>query len=373
MGRGGGGGGGSFGGGRGGGGSFGGSRGGGGRSGGFGGFSGGRGGGSFGGFGGSSFKPGGGSSFGGGSYRPSSGGSFGGSFLGAFLGSRMGRSSGGGNYVPAGGGGNYGPSGGGGASGPSGGGSAKGCGTAIIVVVILAIVFIILFAALNSSSPDVAKSTIKREPLPEGSVNETEYYTDELDWIKSGTALQKGLRYFYDKTGVQPYVYITDTVNGSNYPTQEDLADFANGLYDKLFTDEAHLLLVFFEYTPSDYMDYYVPGTQAKGVIDQEAGDILLDYIDKNYYDSGLTEDELFSKSFSEAADRIMEVTKSPWIGVLIVLGVIVVVVILFFWWKNVKKQKNLEAEQTEKILNTPLERFSDREAEDLKDKYDDK
>lgn len=339
-------GGGSFGGSRGGGGSFGGSRGGGGRSGGS--FGGSRGGGSF---GGGSF---GGGSFGGGGYRPGGGGSFGSSFLGAYMGSKMGGgSSGGGNGYR-----------------PSGGSSKSGCGTAVIILVIFVIVIAIIFA-LSSGGTDVTRSTVAREPLPKGSVNETEYYTDELGWIGNRTVLTAGLKHFYDKTGVQPYVYITDTVNGSNYPTSGDLQNFANNLYDELFTDEAHILLVFFEYSPGDYMDYYVTGTQAKGVVDTEAGDILLDYIDKNYYDSSLSEEEFFSDSFSDAADRMMEVTKSPWISILFVLGIIVIVIILFSWWKHAKKQKNLEAQQTEQILNTPIEKYSDSEVENLADKYD--
>lgn len=342
---------------RGGGGSFGGSRGGGGRSGGSSG--GGRGGGSFGGgsFGGSGGSFGGGSFGGGGSYRPGSGGSFGGSFMGAFIGSKMGSgSSGGGN--------NNTPS--------SGGSSRRGCVTAVVILVVLVIIIAVVFA-VSSGDTDVTKSTVAREPLPKGSVSETDYYKDDLGWIENKAVLISGLKHFYEKTGVQPFVYITDTVNGSHYPSYSDLETFANNKYDELFTDEAHLLLVFFEYeaNPGKYMDYYVTGTQAKGVIDSEAATILLDYIDKNYYNTGMSEDEFFGKSFSDAADRIMEVTKSPWIIVLVVLGVIVVIALLFTWWKHAKKQKNLEAQQTEQILNTPLEKYSDSEAENLAKKYD--
>lgn len=347
---------------RGGGGSFGGSRGGGGRSGGS--FGGGRGGSSFGrgsgSSGGSSFGRGssssGGSFFGGGSYRSSGGGSFGSSFLGAYLGSKSGGGSSGGGNNPR-------PS--------NGDGSRRGCGTALIVLLVF-IIIIAIVIAISSGGTDVTKSTVAREPLPKGSVNETGYYTDELGWISNKTAFTAGLKHFYEKTGIQPYVYITDTVNGSHYPSSSDLQNYANNLYDELFTDEAHLLLIFFEYTPGDYMDYYVTGTQAKGVIDTEAGDILLDYIDKYYYDSSLTEDQMFSKAFSDAADRVMEVTKSPWILVFVVFGIIIVIAILFYWWKHAKKQKNLEAQQTEKILNTPIEKYSDSELEDLAEKYDD-
>jgi uncharacterized membrane protein len=330
---------------RGGGGSFGGSRGGGGRSGGFGGsFGGGR----SGGFGGS-------------------GGSFGGN-----------RSSNQGSGSPFRSGG---PGFGfGGRRYYGGGPGGCGCGTLPILLIVFIIIFIMISAGRCSvfdntgNSSDITTSTVKREPLPKGSVNETDYYTDTMVpiWITNPTELLRGMKYFYQKTGVQPYLYITDTINGSHTPTESEIADYANSLYDELFTDEAHLLFVFFEYDDS-YMDWYVTGTQAKTVIDTEAGDIFLDYIDRNYYISSLSDEEFFSNSFKDAADRIMNVTQSPWISVLIILGVCVLAVVLFIWWQNAKKQKNLEAQQTEQILKTPLEKFGDTEAEDLAKKYDEK
>jgi len=201
-------------------------------------------------------------------------------------------------------------------------------------------------------------------------VNETIYYTDNLDWISNRTTLIAGLKHFYQKTGVQPHLYITDTVNGSHEPTTSDLDEFANGLYDQLFTDEAHILLVFFEYG-GGYMDRYVCGTQAKTVIDTEAADILLDYIDRYYYDENMSDELYFSKAFSDAADRIMTVTRSPWIPVLLVSGIVVLAAIMLVWWQNAKNQKNLEARQAEEILKAPLEKFGNTEAEELAKKYD--
>lgn len=349
MGRGGGGGGGGFGGG----GSFGGSFGGGGRIGG-----GGRGGGSFGGGrGGGSF----GGGFGG-------GGGGGGGWLGPFLlGNILGRQSSGGGTGGTGGGPDR-------KKGRGGG----GCGT-ILAIVLIFFILAILVTSLSSmfsgssGGSNITASTVQREPLPKGSVNETGYYKDELGWIKSDTTLTSGMKHFYEKTGTQPYLYLTDTVNGSHSPTQAELKTYAESLYSKLFTDQAHVLLVFFEYNSnSQYMDYYVAGTQAKQVIDTEAGNILLDYIDRYYYDKSLNEDQLFSKSFSDSADRIMTVTKSPWIPVLIVLGVVVLVAVGFFWWIRAKKQKDLEAKRTEELLKTPLEKFGDTEAEELAKKYED-
>lgn len=216
-------------------------------------------------------------------------------------------------------------------------------------------------------------STVEREPLPKGSVNETPYYTDEAGWIGNETAATAGLRHFYEKTGVQPHVYITDEINGSRDASFEEVEAFTEGLYDDLFTDEAHLLLMFYEPVPDQYMTYYVTGTQAKQVIDTEAGDILLDYIDRNYYDGNLSDEEFFSNSFRDAADRIMEVTTSPWIPVMITFGVALLAGIGFLWWRNKKEQEALEAKRTEEILKTPIDTFGkDSEADELAKKYSD-
>jgi len=236
----------------------------------------------------------------------------------------------------------------------------------------LIVIGIVIAAISSGGGSSITSSTKNRVPLAKGMVHETAYYTDELNWIKSESTLESGMKHFYDKTGVQPYLYLTDTVNGSHSPTQDELAAYANSLYDKLFTDEAHILVVFFEYNSnSQYMDYYVTGTQADTVIDKEAGSILLDYIDRYYYDKSLNEDQFFSKAFSDAADKMMTVTTSPWIPVMIVLGVGVVLIVGFIWWSNAKRQKELEAKRTEELLNTPLEKFGDKEVEDLAKKYE--
>lgn len=342
-----GGGGGSFGGGRGGGGSFGGSRGSGGRS-----SSGGRGGGSFGG------GRGGGSWGGGSSYnRPRTGPIF----VNTGGGYRRRR----GPYY----------------GGPSGGGGCgTGCGTAMITLLVLGFIFFLLIPLMSSggssssgSSSSITRSTIEREPLPAGSVNETDYFTDEAGWIESQTEMIDGLRYFYQETGVQPHVYITESINGSSSATIADVEAFAATLYDELFTDEAHLLLVFYEGTPNNYITQYVTGTQAKQVIDTEAADILLDYIDRYYYESNLTDAQFFSKAFRDAADRIMTVTTSPWIPVFMIAGAAAIAFLLFYWWKKRKEQQAIEAKRTEDILNKPLSTFGgSSEADDLAKKYSD-
>lgn len=207
----------------------------------------------------------------------------------------------------------------------------------------------------------ITESTVKREPLASGLVNETNYYTDELGWISSGSNLTAGMKKFYERTGVQPYLYLIDNVDGNYYPSGEELDAFAQETYYKLFTDEAHLLVVYQEYDGYYYLSLYAGG-QARLVIDTEAEEIIFDYIDYYYYDD-LTDEQFFSKVFDSASQRMMHVEISPLVIVGVLIAVAAIFCIAFIWWRKRKEQKNLEAEQTRDILNTPLETFGETQA----------
>ena len=333
-----------------------------------GGFSGGSRGG--GGFSGGSFG-GGGRSFGGGR---SSGGGFGG-----FSGHS------GGGYRPSGGG--YRPSfypggmspvsGGGGGGCGCGGCMGGGCLTTFLVLMVALFLLAMVFGVISEvgggtmsssgSSGSVSKSTVAREPLPLSASNETGYYTDEEDWFSRPSALEKGLKYFYQKTGVQPYVYVAGSSHGT---TISALQAFADEQYDELFSDEAHYLMVFYDNGSGGYSWAYSVGTQAKSVMDNEANEILADYIDRYYYDNTITDEEFFSLSFEKTADRIMTVTKPASAYIMPVVGVVAVLVIAFIWWRAAVKARQKKAEQTAKILGTPLEEMGDPDLEDLEKKY---
>jgi len=213
---------------------------------------------------------------------------------------------------------------------------------------------------------------VQREPLPGGHVIETGYYTDELGWVNNSTRLTNGMRNFYRRTGVQPHLFITDTIPGADLPMPANAQGeaFAKAKYSELFEDEAHLLLVFYERNETPAIWYHA-GSLASTVLDTEAMDILQDYLVRYYYDRSLDTDQYFSKAFDDASKRIMSVTRSPWIPVLIIAGVIAVLLILLAWWKKRMEQRNLEAEQTERILNTPIETLGDDEAARLAREYE--
>ena len=270
-----------------------------------------------------------------------------------------------------------------GGSGGSGGGSDNsgcgGVGCGIVIAVFALILLVSVFFACvdsydtgSSYSSSVAASTVEREALPASAVNETAYYTDaDGDWIHNASQLESGLRHFYKKTGVQPYVYILP--NGTTTSTS-DLQSRAEKLYGELFTDDAHFILVFCDDGEGGYNCGYAVGSQAKTIMDSEAISILADYLDRYYSDFSLSEEEIFSKAFSDAADRIMTVTGSTARTTTKVLGGVAVVALIagtvIIVVKKRDEQKKAEAKRTQEILNTPLEKFGSDEVEELAKKY---
>ncbi len=366
-----------------------------GRSGGGGSFGGGGGGfsGGFGGGGGFSRGPrsggrSGGSSFGGGrSSGPSFGGypggyyggGFGGSsFWGGFLGGLMGSSrsggSGGGGVPPQMPQGPQQPGSGNGQQpgAPQGKSPNSGCGTIFIIVAAFFLV-VFLFMALGSggcTTSSVAASTVERTALAPGQAQETGYFTDEDgDWVHNTAVLQKGMRHFYEETGVWPYVYILP--NGSVTSTSQ-LTDMAQQLYTELFSDDAHFLLVFCDNNQGGFNAGYWAGSSARTVMDDEAAEVLADYLWKHYQDYNISEEEVFSNAFADTADRIMSVTPSPWPIVAGCAAVIIVAVVVFVLIRRRQQAKQREAERMEQILNTPLETFEDSALDDLEKKYAD-
>ncbi|WP_051588750.1 hypothetical protein [Ruminococcus sp. NK3A76] len=232
-----------------------------------------------------------------------------------------------------------------------------------------AIIFIIVFAlyilaeVISSSAGSaldggIQRSTAQREKLESSALVESDdYYSDRLGWIKSSKTLEDGMEYFYEQTGVQPFLVITDSIGGSGIYSEDQMERFANDVYDQEFEDEAHLVVVFYE-NLGEYHTCYVTGVEAKTVVDDEGGEILLDYLDHYYY-SDLDEDEMFARAFRESADRMMTVTPSyGWIAVIIIL-IIIVLVISLTWWSKRKKAKLAELNKAQQIIDQDLNTFS--------------
>lgn len=219
----------------------------------------------------------------------------------------------------------------------------------------------------------ITRSTIGRNKLDKKYVTLSDKWYDDsaMGWISSGRVLEDGLKDFYNETGVQPYLVITDRVNGKTNPSGNEVWDYANVIYDEMFSDEGHMVFVF--QCPDGSVDYTMAactGSMAKTVLDDaEALEILYDYIDYYFY-TDYDEDEMFAKAFSDAGKRIMDTQLSTGTVVAITIGVIAVGVIILLIVMTVFKRKKEEAAETERILNAPLDKFEDDGLGDLKDKY---
>ena len=258
-------------------------------------------------------------------------------------------------------------------------GCAGGCLGIVVAFIILGLISALATTLIPSCSTDYAEqgaSTVVREPLPAGSVHKTAYYTDEDgDWIHDASELESGLRAFYDKTGVQPYVYILP--NGTTASVSQ-LTSAAERAYDQLFDDEGHFLLVFCDDGNASYNCGYASGSLAAQVMDSEAIDILSEQIERAYNDYSLSEEEIFSEAFSRTADLIMGAAERQQTSdtmAKVGLAVVAVVVIGGIAYVVIKRRRDAEEarrKQAEEILNTPLEKFGDDDIEDLADKYED-
>lgn len=200
----------------------------------------------------------------------------------------------------------------------------------------------------------IERSTINREALPESKCTPIdEWYRDDWgDWIdKEGEekALVDGLKHFYEKTGVQPYVWIMGE-DGEKYKSEGSVEELADATYKKMFgNDEGHLILIFREYpnNSSNYIVTATPGYDAETqVMDDQAREILLDCIDYYYTDTELNEGQFFGKAFEQAGDRIMSKQLSMRQTGMILVVVAFVIIGLIIVAKIIKKRKIAVAKQ---------------------------
>ena len=243
--------------------------------------------------------------------------------------------------------------------------------SSVLKVIIWGLVVWLLLALFGGGSDGITKSTINRDKLHVKIDKSAGYYTDECNWIRNRTVLEKGLEAFYNSTGIMPYVYIIDNVAGDYDPSTEKLEAFAEAKYEALFDDEGHILLVFWDYGGA-YEYVLMLGYDTMELMDSEACDILFDYLDYHYYYAD-TEEEFFADAFKEAGERMMTVTRSPMYYILMMGGAAVVVVLLYRTHKSRKDKEAERKKRAEEILNSPLEKFGeDGDAiDELEKKYE--
>lgn len=262
--------------------------------------------------------------------------------------------------------------------------SGGGCSSVFAALIMLIIVMSVLasrglyrhnnnmFYNYKAPSYGDSYSNVERTKFT-GKVNLNGYYSDPdgILYDDEAAPLEKGLQHFYKTTGVCAYVYFVEELDEN-----VDGIDEAARLYDELFSDEGHILLLY-DYTNA-YM-YDAQGYEIGTTIDSEAIDIIYDYIEAQWSKDSENLGMIFGDGCAMAADRIMYkertfAQKYKSIIIVVIVGIVAIIVInvAFKWWKAKTAQKNKEQEDLERTLKTPLETFGDSPVDDLAKKYDD-
>lgn len=117
---------------------------------------------------------------------------------------------------------------------------------------------------------------------------------------KETKKIEASMRGFYEKTGIQPYLYFTENEAGN-------VREWLREKYAELFGADGGHLLVYFALTgkPGMYDMQYYPGSDAETLIDYAAGEYFSDCIDE-CSDRGFSYEDTFRTAFENTAEFII-------------------------------------------------------------------
>ena len=126
-----------------------------------------------------------------------------------------------------------------------------------------------------------------------------------LQSIDEKTQLEAALAHFYEKTGVQPYLLMLDSIDGDKKPDREAVETYLTNRYAELFgEDEGHYIFLYLAHRDTSYTLYYIPGLDAMTVVDDEVSEMLMDCMEW-YYRQSSTYGEMFADAFVHTAELI--------------------------------------------------------------------
>lgn len=244
--------------------------------------------------------------------------------------------------------------------------SSSGLGTLSACLIVFAVV-IFSFFMIASDDSDVT-STINREKIENPVAYDNNCIRDELGYIENQGKLSKNLKNFYNKTGIQPYIYLKSYDETLTSDSQKD--NYAQNWYEQNIDNEDTFLFVYYEDQNPNEIGYmaYVNGKQVTSVMDSEAVNIFWNYIDRYWTDDSLSTVEVFTKTFNSTANTIMEksTTSNDIIKIIcIIVGIVIVIGGIIYILRMKFKRDKEKAKETVEILKTPLDK-----SDELRDKY---
>ena len=232
-----------------------------------------------------------------------------------------------------------------------------------ILIGLLCAVFAFTIIIMTVSIFGVPLSTVDREIADTGLAYNSDCIDDELGWIGNVPDTAAKLQEFYDKTGVQPYIYLKEY--DSSLVSDDQKVAFTEKWYRENIGNEGAFLYIYFANRDAENgrgaMTTHT-GDLVSSVMDSQATDIFWAYLDQHWY-SDLNFDETVVAIFNDTADRIMDKTIDVLRVFLLLGGVAVGLCVLafagsfvYFIFKNKAVQEENDRKRVELILNTPLE-----------------
>lgn len=245
-----------------------------------------------------------------------------------------------------------------------------------LFLVMFFMVILILLMAASSFEKNMVMNTTQRYKL-ENTYYENDVITDQIGWFDNEVKTEQKLKEFYNLTGVQPKIILKsyDPLLVTDLQKEE----WAKNYYEENINNEHTFLYVYFAERNIDedvgYM-YYINGKQVESIMDAEAIEIFWKYIDRHWY-SNMSTDDLFTTVYIDTAEMIMSppyegtnIIGNIVKGIFAIVIIIIIVIAIIVIRKQKRKHEKERAEETERILNTPIESIADKEAEDLTNKY---
>lgn len=217
----------------------------------------------------------------------------------------------------------------------------------IIGLIVGIFFFVVSIVMLVTAQAPLSKIAAVGKPQIE---NETSNFFDKNGELEKA---QKGLEYFQDKTGINVYLWITDSVNGKSGDnlSDDELTQAVQDKYDAVFPgNKSGLVVLFHEYDNDKFLDWTWYGTNTATIYDSDADEVLFQNFEDNYY-SDKSDGEFVAETFKMTANTMMADHRTfpkavRTIARFVILGSGVVVIIF------TKKQKDLK-DKLEDIRNS--------------------
>lgn len=258
----------------------------------------------------------------------------------------------------------------------------SGCGTLFTMIIVVIIIFMLMGEVSCGgggvgSQMSYSSNTIDEDVVLEQADN---YFSQN---IRNENAVLLYVAYLEESQADCAELIIGDNVYDAINANLDDFWD----IYDKYYYSNASEG----EWLGSTFRDFssYVKTDISGGSFDSSCVKDELDWVsgsDKQNAVNGMK--AFFDETGIQAYVALVDYTKLPGVVInesknshalavfFVVVGVVAVVYICYVWWGKKQQRKKEEAEETQKILSTPLEKFGDLESSEMSDlinKYDDK